>query len=188
MPIPSRLTIDRVPVRAYGRLDLLETRLVHITGSLDPTPHAALVAERAAHAIVEHSDSCALLHDGPGVAAAAADALMLAEAPRVVMIARRGVTSWHETLAARGGLVLDGPLRPLMEHLADATLVVEQAHASRPDSPHVACVPGPILTPATAGSNALLLRSDIEIVAELDHWARRLRYAPQRERRYGGSE
>ena len=63
-------------------------------------------------------------------------------------------------------------------------LVVEQAHAALPASPHVACVPGPILTPATAGSNALLLRSDVEIVPELDRWARRLHYVPQRDRRY----
>lgn len=184
MPIPTRLTLAGTPVRAYGRLDLLETRLVHIDGSLDPTPHAATVAEQAALAVVEHSDSCVLVHDGPGIAAAALDALSLTDPPRAVVIARRGITDWHETLAGRGALVLEGPLHHLQAHLADATLVVEQAHTALPASPHVACVPGPILTPATAGSNALLLRSDVEIVPELDRWARRLHYVPQRDRRY----
>lgn len=61
---------------------------------------------------------------------------------------------------------------------------MEQAHAALPHCPYIACVPGPILTPATAGSNALMLRPDVEIVPELDQWARRLRYIAQRPRRY----
>lgn len=187
MPAPAPLSLGHTPVRAFGRLDLLETRLIHIEGSLDPTPHASMVAEQAALMVVEHSDSSVLLHDGPGIAAAALDALCLARSPRAVVIARRGITDWHETLADRGALVLEGPLRPLLKHLADTTLVVEQAHLAMPDSPHVACTPGPILTPATAGSNALLLRSEVEIVPDLDHWARRLHYIPQRERRYASA-
>ena len=188
MATPTHLMINRAPVRAYGRLDLLETRLVHIQGSLDPTPHAVTVAERAALAVVNHSDSCVLLHDGPGVATAALDVLCLADPPRAVVIARRGITDWHEALAGHGALVIDGPLSHLLSHLADTTLIVEQAHAALPSSPHVACVPGPILTPATAGSNSLLLRSDVEIVPELEPWARRLHYISPRHRQYAAAE
>ena len=107
MPIPTRLAIDGLSVRAYGRLDLLEARLVHILGSLDPTPHGARVAEHAALAVVEHSDSCVLLHDGPGIPGAPHDALTLSAPDRAVVIARRGVTPWHETLASSGALVLE---------------------------------------------------------------------------------
>ncbi|MGP5057003.1 hypothetical protein ACTXJ3_18210 [Brachybacterium paraconglomeratum] len=184
MPIPTRLAIDGLSVRAYGRLDLLETRLVHILGSLDPTPHGARVAEHAALAVVEHSDSCVLLHDGPGIAGAALDALTLSAPDRAVVIARRGVTPWHETLASSGALVLEGSASRLLAHLADAALVVEQAHSALPHSPRIACVPGPILTAGTAGSNALLVRPDVEIVPELDQWARRLHYTAQRPRQY----
>lgn len=184
MPIPTRLAINGLTVRARGRLDLLETRLVHILGALDPTPHGSLVAEHAALAVVEHSDSCVLLHDGPGIAGAALDALILAAPERAVVVARRGVTGWHETLASSGALVLEGPGGRLLGHLADTALVIEQAHSALPHSPHVACVPGPILTTATAGSNALLVRPDVEIVPELDQWARRLHYIAPRPRTY----
>lgn len=132
--------------------------------------------------MVERSASCILVHDGPGIAMAALDALGAAPQPRAVVIARRGITDWHRTLASRGALVLEGPLRALLTHLADTTLVVEQALSGAPHTPHVAAVPGPILTPATAGSNALLLRSDVEIVPDLEAWARRLAYIPQRDR------
>lgn len=180
----THLVIGGIPVRAHGRLDLLETRLVHITGSLDPTIHGSTVAERAALDIVEHSDSCILIHDGPGIAAAALDSLTFTEPARAVIIARRGITNWHQTLASGGALILEGPLNPLLALLADAALIVEQAHAALPHCPYIACVPDPILTPATAGSNALMLRPDVEIVPELDQWARRLRYIAQRPRRY----
>lgn len=184
MPTPTRLAIDGLSVRAYGRLDLLETRLVHILGALDPTPHGSRVAEQAALAVVEHSDSCVLLHDGPGVAGSALDALVLSAPERAVVVARRGVTRWHEKLASSGALVLDGPAGRLLDRLADTALVVEQTHTALPHSPHVACVPGPILTTATAGSNALLVRPDVEIVPELDQWSRRLHYIAPRPRTY----
>lgn len=184
MLTPTHLTIGGIAVHARGRLDLLETRLVHIAGSLDPTPHGSTVAEHAALAVVERSTSCLLLHDGPGIASAALDALMLAAPDRAVVVARRGVTEWHESLAARGALILDGAAAPLLSLLADATLIIEQAHAGLPHSPHLAVVPGPILTPATAGSNALLLNPELEIVPDLEHWARRLGYIAQRPRHY----
>ncbi|MGO2773521.1 MAG: hypothetical protein ACTIB2_09000 [Brachybacterium tyrofermentans] len=182
MLAPTPLTIGGITVHARGRLDLLETRLVHIAGSLDPTPHGSVVAEHAAIAIAAHSTSCALLDDGPGVAAAALDALMLAAPDRAVVVARRGVTDWHDSLAARGALILDGASALLLTELADTTLIIEQMHSEAPRSPHVACVPGPILTPATAGSNALLLHPDVEIVPDLELWARRLDYIPPRQR------
>ena len=58
MLAPTPLTIGGITVHARGRLDLLETRLVHIAGSLDPTPHGSVVAEHAAIAIAAHSASC----------------------------------------------------------------------------------------------------------------------------------
>lgn len=90
----THLVIGGIPVRAHGRLDLLETRLVHITGSLDPTIHGSTVAERAALDIVEHSDSCILVHDGPGIAAAALDSLTLTDPAR-----GRHRTAWNHQLA-----------------------------------------------------------------------------------------
>ena len=135
MLTPTHLTIGGIAVHARGRLDLLETRLVHIAGSLDPTPHGSTVAEHAALAVVERSTSCLLLHDGPGIASAALDALMLAAPDRAVVVARRGVTEWHESLAARGALILDGAAAPLLSLLADATLIIEQAHAGLPPLP-----------------------------------------------------
>jgi hypothetical protein len=184
MHSPTPLVVDGIGLRAAGRLDLLETRLVRIVGSLDPTPHGTLVAERAALAIIEHSDSCVLLHDGPGVSAAALDALTHGAPERAVIVARRGVTGWHDEHASNGALILDGPATPLLTQLADVALVVEQAHVALPGSPHVACIPGPILTPATAGSNALLIQPEVEIVPDLDQWARRLRYVAPRPRTY----
>lgn len=182
MSAPTPLVIDGAPVRAHGSLDLLETRLVEIHGNLDATPHGAAVAEYAALAIVEHSDSCVLVTDGPGVSAAALDALMHSAPRRVTVVARRGVTEWHEGLAARGALVLEGAARPLLDALSDVTLVIEQHHHQPPRSPRVACIPGPVLVPATAGSNALLLRPEVEIVPDIDVWARRLAYTPVRPR------
>lgn len=184
MLAPTHLTIGGITVHARGRLDLLETRLVHIAGSLDPTAHGSVVAEHAAMATIEHSTSCVLLHDGPGIAAAALDTLMLAAPDRAVVVARRGVTDWHDSLAARGALILEGASSQLLAQLADITLLIEQMHSGLPNSPRVACVPGPILTPATAGSNALLLHSDVEIVPDLALWARRLGYVQPRPRHY----
>lgn len=182
---PSRhLRLSGVPVTLHGSLDLLETRLVQIAGNLDPTPHGRLVAEQASLALIEHSDSCALLHDGPGIAAAALDCLATAAPRRIALIARRGVTAWHRQLASAGALVLEGPERQLLRVLADACLIIEQHHDGRPDSPHIACTPGPILAAATTGSNRLLLHPDVEIVPDLEQWARRLRYIPARPRHY----
>ena len=184
MPIAHTLRINGIPTTLYGSIDLLETRLVQIVGNLDPTTHGRLVAEHASLALLKHSDSCALLHDGPGIAAAALEALATVEPRRVAVIARRGTTDWHAQLADAGALILDGPERQLARSLADACLIVEQHHDGRPEAPHLACVPGPVLTAATAGSNRLLLHPDIEITPDLEQWAKRLQYIPHRQRHY----
>lgn len=180
----ATLQIAGTDVAAVGSLDLLEARLVHVAGNLDPTAHGAHAAEQAALALMNHSGSCALVHDGPGIAAAALDALVIASPARLVVLARRGLTEWHLDIARRGALVLDGPIRQLIEALADTVLVVEQSHAEVPRCGHIASIPGPILTPATAGSNALLLQAQVEIVPDLEAWARRLAYRFPRERSY----
>lgn len=184
MKSAATLQINGLDVAAFGSLDLLEARLVHVAGNLDPTAHGAHAAEQAALALMSHSDSCALVHDGPGIAAAALDALMLASPARLLVLARRGLTEWHFNLADRGALVLSGPIRQLVEALADTVLVVEQSHADLPRCGHIASVPGPILTPATTGSNALLLQAQVEIVPDLEAWARRLTYLLPRQRSY----
>lgn len=174
----TSLVIDQDPAWGYGALPLLATTLVHIAGNIAPTRHGTLVAESAAHAVVEHSTATVLVNDGPGVSGAALEAISASSPDRLIVVARRGVTTWHRDLAQAGALVVEGRSSRLLAALADATLLVEQATPERPPGHRVACVPGPILTAATAGSNQLLLDATIEIVPDLTAWARRLAYLP----------
>jgi len=174
----ARLLIDDLDAVAHGSLDLLETRLVRVHGNLDATAYGTCVAERAAEAVIAHSSSSVLVDDGPGVSAAALEFMRAAAPRRLVVLARRGITGWHESLADLGALVLQGHHAALCDRLSDAVLVVEQHHSDAPRARHIAAIPGPILAAASAGSNALLLRGDVEIVPDLDAWARRLDYRP----------
>lgn len=177
----SSLRISGYPARAVGRLDLLESHLVQIAGSLTPTPYGTLAAEAATRAVLEHSSSILVAHDGPGVAAACLDAARLMAPDRLVVLARGAVDSWHVTLASEGALVLEGR-KAILDALTDLALIVEQSTTDKPSAARVACIPGPILSPLSAGSNELLLDPTVEIVPDLEAWARRLVYAIPRER------
>lgn len=180
IPCTSLRIADRAAY-AIGPLHLIENHLVQIAGSLTPTPYGTLAAETAARAVLEHSSSTLIVHDGPGVAAAALEVARLAAPDRLVVVARRAIEAWHATLATEGALVLDGHSATLGV-LTDTALIVEQPTTAKPEAARVACIPGPILSPLSAGSNELLLDPTVEVVPDLEAWARRLSYVAPRPR------
>lgn len=166
---------------AIGPLHLLENHLVQIVGSLVPSPYGTLVAEAAVKAVLEHSLSTVIVHDGPGIATAALEAARLAAPDRLAVVARRSLETWHAALAREGTLILAG-CGSVLDALTDLALIVEQPTTEKPEAAQVACVPGPILSPLSLGSNELLLDPTVEIVPDLEAWAHRLRYLEPRER------